>query len=329
MYWLSPVLALVGLAAMIVGYIFLPRAAACGWLVAFDFCSAIVLGSLGIALVGRITGGAWYEAVAPVSASTVLLVPALLIAIVPVFGSEALLFHWNAVRPGVGELWLNMPGHIARSVVLLLALSAFALWRGRWSSMLATAAGLVLYAFAFSVFAIDWVYAIAAQTMYTAFGAYLAISGLATALALAVLLSPKPAPSVARDIGGLLIAMVLGSLYLEFMDFMVAWYGDVPARIAWYAARATWPWPVLLWAALILGAFGPLFVLLASRTRFVLLPLRTVAGAILLGAFAYDAWLVVPEFGWAALGFAGAGTLLMAALGISFVGVRTRAVAAA
>ncbi|MGH6889315.1 MAG: hypothetical protein ACREHF_08985 [Rhizomicrobium sp.] len=327
--WLAPVLALTGLGIMIAGYIFVPRETAAGWLIAFDFCAGIVLGSLGLALIGRITGGAWYTALAPASASAALLVPALLVTIVPVFGSESLLFHWNATPPGVGALWLNAPGYIARSVALLVLLSGLAVLRGRGFTMAAAAGGLVLYAFACSVFAVDWVYAIHAGTMYTAFGAFLAVSSLATALAFAILLTPGLAPGTANDLGGILIAMVLGSLYLEFMDFMIAWYGDVPARIAWYATRATWPWPVLLWAALIFGAFGPLFVLLASRTRFAALPLRSVAGAILLGSFAYEAWLVVPEFGWPALGFAGAGVLLLAALGVSFVRVRTRTVAAA
>ncbi|HEY3777270.1 MAG TPA: hypothetical protein VGL35_04365 [Rhizomicrobium sp.] len=325
--WLSLLFAFCGLGVLIAGYIFLPRAAAAGWLIAFDFCAGVVLGSLGLALISRITGGAWYEALAPATASAVLLVPALLIAIIPVFGSAGFLFHWNAIRPGVGALWLNAPGHVARSVVLLLLLSGFALWRGRGLSMAAAAAGLVLYAFAFSVFAIDWVYAVRAQTMYTAFGAFLAVSNLATALAFAILLTRRLPPRIASDLSGVLIAMVLGSLYLEFMDFMIAWYGDVPARIAWYATRATWPWPVLLWAALIFGAFGPLFVLLASRTRFLALPLRFVAAAILIGAFAYDTWLIVPEFGWPALGFAAAGVLVLAALAVSFVRVRAQAAA--
>lgn len=324
-HWLPAVVAAIALCILLAGYVFAPRATAAGWLVAFDYCAGIALGSLGLALTNRITGGGWYAALSPASTPVMLLVPALLVAIIPVFGSQSVLFHWTALRPGVGALWLNMPGYIVRNAALLLALCVFALWRPRRSG-LAAACGLVLYTFACSVFAVDWVYAIRAQTMYTAFGAFLAISNLATALAFAILLSPSPAPHISKDIGALLIAMLLGSLYLEFMDFMIAWYGDVPARVAWYATRAAWPWPILLWAALIFGAFGPLFVLLASRTRFVSLPLRFVAGAILLGAFAYDAWLIVPEFGWPSLGFGAAGVLLLAAPAVSFVRVHARRV---
>lgn len=324
-WWVSPFLAIFAFGGLVAGYIILPESAAAGWLISFDFCAGIVLGSLALVLIGRMTGGAWYTRLAPAPFSTALLVPALLVAIVPVFGSQSLLFHWGMVRPSVGALWSNVPGYIVRSVVLLVALSTFALWRRLRLSAAAAAGGLVLYAFAFSVFAIDWIYSIRAQTMYTAFGAFLAVSNLATALAFAILLAPKLPRHVAEDVSGLLIAMVLGSLYLEFMDFMIAWYGDVPARIAWYATRAAWPWPVLLWAALIFGAFGPLFLLLASRTRFAPLPLQCVAGAILFGAFGYDAWLIVPEFGWPALGFAGAGVVLLGSLGVSFVQARVRA----
>lgn len=329
-HWIPLVLALAALAALIAGYVIEPRMAAGGWLLAFVFSAGIVIGSLALGLVSRITGGAWYQALAPANASARLLVPALLIAIIPVFGSIGLLFHWSAIRDSVSQFWLNGPAFVARSVGLLVLLSAAALWPGRRNrSPAIAAAGLVLYAIAMSTFGIDWIYALRAGTMYTGFGPFLAVSNLATALCFAVLVTPRFAQDVRRDLGGLLIAMVLGSLYLEFMDFMIAWYGDVPDRIAWYALRATWPWPVLLWGALIFGAFGPLFVLLASRTRFVALPLRSVAASILFGAFAYDSWLIVPEFGWRVLDFAAAGLLLMAALGVSFVLLRVNTEAAA
>ncbi|MGH6876205.1 MAG: hypothetical protein ACREHV_02375, partial [Rhizomicrobium sp.] len=322
-HWPSLLLAAAGLAAFIAGYDFWPRMAAAGWLIAFVFSAGIVLGSLGLSLISRITGGAWYDALAPASASASLLVPALLIAILPVFGSIGLLFHWNTVRESVGGLWLNVPFYIARSLALLALLSGFALWRrGGNRTMAMAAGGIVLYAFAFSIFGVDWIFDLRPETMYTAFGAFFSVSSLATALCFAVLLLPALPQNIRSDLGGLLIAMVLGSLYLEFMDFMISWYGDVPDRIAWYAMRATWPWPPLLWGALIFGAFGPLFVLLASRTRFLVLPLRSIACSILFGAACYDSWLIVPEFGWAALAFAGAGVLLLAALAVSFVRVR-------
>jgi hypothetical protein len=329
-HWLSLLLAVIGLAAVVAGYYFLPRMAAAGWLIAFVFSAGIIIGSLGLSLISRVTGGAWYDALAPASGSASLLVPALLVAILPVFASIGLLFHWSPVRESVGRLWLNVPGYVVRSVALLALLSGFALWRRGENRPLAMAAGgIVLYAFAFGIFGIDWIYALRPETNYTAFGAFLSGSNLATAISFAVLLTPGLPGHVRRDLGGLLIAMVLGSLYLEFMDFMIAWYGDVPDHIAWYATRATWPWPVLLWGALIFGAFGPLFVLLASRTRFLVLPLRSIACSILFGAACYDSWLIVPAFGWPALAFAAAGVLLLAALAVAFVRVRMQLVGAA
>ncbi len=36
----------------------------------------------------------------------------------------------------------------------------------------------------------------------------------------------------------LLIATLLGVVYLEFMTFVVAWYGDLPDKAAWFLKRA-------------------------------------------------------------------------------------------
>ena len=43
---------------------------------------------------------------------------------------------------------------------------------------------------------------------------------------------------MAGDLGGLLIATLLGVVYLEFMTFVVAWYGDLPDKAAWFLKRA-------------------------------------------------------------------------------------------
>ena len=58
---------------------------------------------------------------------------------------------------------------------------------------------------------------------------------------------------MAGDLGALLIATLLGVVYLEFMTFVVAWYGDLPEKAAWFLKRVQFGWISVLITALAVG----------------------------------------------------------------------------
>jgi hypothetical protein len=310
--WLTIVAAFI---ATVLAFVVAPRMAAAGWLIAFLFWGGVLLGGFALSMIHRLTGGEWGDEIAPVAEALTRAMPALPVAVLPILFHIHSLFDWTGARAGVAMYWLNVPFYAACSLGLLVALALVAVWaRRKPVAVIPPAFGMMLYAFAVSVFAVDWVFALRAGTMFTAFAGSLAVQQLATSLALAVLLLPDLPPRLRDDVAGLLIAMIMGALYLGFMDFLVVWYGDKPDAALWYLTRLGWPWRGVLWLAFVLGGAIPLAALIAGRTRIFPTALKPVAASLLAGAALYDAWLVGPQFGPGVIVPALAALVLMAAL---------------
>ena len=125
----------------------------------------------------------------------------------------------------------------------------------------------------------------------------IAIQQLLAALALTALIgTPRIEGKVAGDLGALLIATLLGVVYLELMTFVVAWYGDLPAKAAWFVKRAGSGWIAVLTTAIALGAVLPFGMLLVKAIRCSRRGLRVAGGLILFGSILHILWLLVPTF---------------------------------
>ncbi len=298
---------LAALAAWAVLAIFAAPQALQGWLVGFVFVSSLSLGSLAAVLIHRLTGGAWGEAFAPGLQGAARATPILCLFFLPVLIGAPLIYAWadapGALRPGVGG-YLNLPFFAVRSLVALGGWSAIALYLPRIegpNGRLAAGLGLVFHGIAVSVVGVDWVLSVLPSWTSSNFGMDLATQQLACGFALAALQAPRQADrGLAGDICGLMFATVIGLTYLEFMSFLVVWYGDKPNLDAWYLARDAWPWRTLMLLSLALGV--ACVVLLAGRR--VLGSPRTaaiVAGCLLAGVLCYQLWLLAPAFGPACL----------------------------
>jgi len=310
------------LAALVACWIISPGAAAAGWLVGFVFWAQILVGSLSLVMIHRLTSGGWGRIVAPVVEPATASVPLLFLLAVPMFLAIPVLYPWAlhpaAVKPGVLSIYLNRPAFIVRSLVAFAGWSALAFALPRmdaWRGQLLAALGLVFHAVVISSVSIDWYLSIAAPFTSSSFGASVAISSLAAALAWAALWTPasEDDPAVG-DVGALLLATVLGITYIDFMAFLVIWYGDIPREEAWFVAREPWAWRALAIAAFALGSLIPTLALIQVRFRNRLRPLRLVGAITLAGLAAYDGYLILPPTGAAALVPA-----LLAIIGIGLV----------
>ncbi len=282
-----------------------PREAAAGWLIGFLFWSQIPVGSLLLTMIHSLTGGRWGFALRPVLAPATAAVPWLFLAIVPVFLGMPLLYSWatssSVVKPDVAADYLNQSFFIGRSVIALAVWSALSilmrLSAPRYALLIA-GIGLALYGITISVVAIDWFLALEPPFVSSSFGASVGIMQLITAMAWGALLAPEPAADpVAGDIGGLLLAFVLGITYVDFMAILVIWYGDLPHKEFWFVERDHFPWSALAAAAFVLGSVVPIFALFLSRIRNSRAALRPVAISVLLGSMLYIAYLIAPSFG--------------------------------
>ena len=296
-------------AGLVVWAIVAPRDAAAGWLIGFLFWSQIPAGCLVLSMIHTLTGGRWGFVLRPVFAPATAAVPWLLVAAVPIFIAVPALYPWaqhaSTVEPDVATHYLNTPFFIGRSLIALAVWSALSLLlrrADRRGGMLTAGVGLLLYGITLSIVAVDWFLSLEPPFVSSSFGTSVGIMQLVTAMAWAAILYPEPesGPAVG-DIGGLLLVFVLGITYVDFMAFLVIWYGDLPHETFWFVARERMPWPALAGAWFVLGSVGPILALLLARVRNSRFALRLVGLSVLAGSLLYTNWLVAPAFGVAVL----------------------------
>ena len=139
------------------------------------------------------------------------------------------------------DWYLNGPSFLIRSLIALGRLVVA--WQScsppAWAAACWPALGLAFFGLTISLVAVDWYLSLEPHYVATAFAAMIAIQQLLAALAVtAVIGTPAIDGKVAGDLGALLIATLLGVVYLEFMTFVVAWYGDLPEKAAWFLKRS-------------------------------------------------------------------------------------------
>lgn len=252
-----------------------PRAGLAGWRTGFLFLQAVPVGAVVLLLIARLTGADWAGALLPLTAAT----PWLLVAFAPVVLDQAL-FH--AAPPHLAT-WLSPPFFAVRGVVALLFWSWVA-FRLRHAGPSLLSAGLMLLAHAviLCVIAPDWLLGVRPGQPFSAIVMVLAVSQIMAAAAFAIWM--RPDDSAGGDLAKLMFAAALGLAYLLFVDYLVIWYGNIPARAGYYLERGRLPWGLLPPLALLAGLVAPLL----TRRGPV------VGGSALMALFLVMLWLVAP-----------------------------------
>jgi hypothetical protein len=81
----------------------------------------------------------------------------------------------------------------------------------------------------------------------------------------AAVIGQPPDEDVLRNLGRLLLALLILWAYLDFMQVLIVWQSDLPNEASWYIPRSTGRWGLI--AALIAGGHFvlPFFALLSPR----------------------------------------------------------------
>lgn len=285
-----------------------------GWLLAWLGFGAAPAGSLVLLLIHRITGGRWGEALGPVLRPVAGLLPLAALGFVPVALTLPALYPWaadaSATEPDVAALYLNPVLFTGRGMVALVGWSVLAgLVLADRCSRLAAGLGLVFYGLTVSLVPVDWILSLEPRFTSSAFGASIGFHHLLAALALAAVAAPRSLDAkTAPDLASLLLASCLGVLYMGVMAYVVAWYGDLPPKAAYYLRRGSDAYAALIGAAVTVGGLVPFGLLLFSGVRASPGLLRLVGLLVLVGLALRFAWLVLPAWG------EGAGPAALAAL---------------
>jgi hypothetical protein len=253
-------------------------------------------------LIHRMTGGDWGYAVAAIQRPAAAMTPLLVFCFVPILAGLPHIYPWAAdpasLPADVAHWYLNDASFAIRSLIALFGWSflavVFAMGLG---SQLLAGLGLAFFGLTISFIAVDWILSLDPHYVATAFAATIAIQQLLAALAVAVLIgAPADNEKVRGDLGGLLIATLLGVVYLEFMTFVIAWYGDLPDKAAWFLRRSSATWIVVLIITLVIGALLPFGMLLKRSVRRSRDGLRVASALILAGTVLHFSWLIIPAF---------------------------------
>lgn len=289
-----------GLAAMVAVGVASPSLALHGWLIGFTYAANASLGAVALLLIHALTGGRWGEAHRPAMMSLARATPALILLVLPLILGARATYPWAADPATAGrdipQFYLNPLAVGLRAVAGFAALSWFA-WRlGRHRpAMLEAGIGLCIYAVFTNAVAYDELLSLAPRFTSSAFGAQIIVGQLLAALSRTVLMSNarRDDPSWG-DLGGLIFACTLGLSYLVLMGLAINWYGDLPEQARWYMSRTEHGWVWLEVAGAVVGAAGPMLLLLFAAVRNRPGPLRFVALCVLGGLFIEYVWLVSP-----------------------------------
>ncbi|MBO9512611.1 MAG: hypothetical protein J7549_00725 [Variovorax sp.] len=305
------------LASGIAGPLLAPRTFAAAWIAAWWCMAGLVLGGCSVVWLHALTGGRWGEVLRPAAARLAMRRAWLLPLAVPLLFVVPLIYPWaigdgsaafdGLHEPAFARAWFGGPAVALRALVYLLA--------GAWLSSGVMRPGLggrraalsfLLWSVMGSLASADLLMSLVPGWRSTGFG-LLVLSG--QTLGGAALLvwwcarhrpaqlahAPEGAPPLGRDLGNLLLMLVMLWGYLGFMQFLVIWAENLPAEIAWFVPRLQTGWWYAGAALVALQLVVPMAALVLRAVKDRPASLGAVA-LLVLAAHGLDAlWLVLPS----------------------------------
>lgn len=296
------------------------------YLAAYLFWFGLTMGALAVLLLHYLVTGGWGYLIQPgLEAVTrgIWLAPILFLPIV--LGLPAL-YPWarpEALSDPVVQnkaLYLNVPFFLIRAGLY------FAIWLGLsrllvgWSSRAEytldpvyrrrrqqlSAVGLILYVLTMSFAAIDWIMGLNPEWVSTIFGLLLVTGQALAGMALGIALLPSglryqaladwATPNRIRDLGALLLTLVIFWAYIAFSQYLIVWSGNIPREVTWFIDRSEGGW-ILLFLIVLVVQFGlPFAALMSLQAKRSLRIVGGLSLAILVMRWLDTIWMVLPAF---------------------------------
>jgi hypothetical protein len=306
------------------------------YLMSFLLMLGLTLGSLGLVMLQHLTAGHWGVIIRRPLESATRTLPLIAIFFVPIalFGMKYLYSGhdkeagWlNAPPTGEGALsdfqkgYLTYGGYLTRAVIYfaiwLTLMFIFNIWSRQQDAnqddralrrrfkMLA-GPGIILYVFAMSFAAIDWVMSLSPHWASTIYGFIFVggqlISSMSFMIAVVVLLSrAEPFASILQprhlhDLGKLLLAFVMLWAYFDFSQLLIIWSGNQPEEVSFYRTRLYGEWGVVAVIVVLFHFFVPFFLLLSQDLKRRAQVLSKIAAWLILMRLVDLFWMTRPEF---------------------------------
>jgi hypothetical protein len=300
------------------------------YLVSFLLVLGLALGSLGLVMLQHLTSGHWGIIIRRPLESATRTLPLIAIFFLPIalFGMKHLYAAWLDPEELQKEpLSQFQQGYLTHGGYLTRAVIYFALWLAlmfvfnRWSKQqdanendralrrrlkMLAGPGIILYVFAMSFAAIDWVMSLSPHWASTIYGflfvAGQLISSMAFMIAVVVLLArAEPFAGILQkrhlhDLGKLLLAFVMLWAYFDFSQLLIIWSGNQPEEISFYRTRLYGEWGVVAVLVLVFHFFVPFFLLLSQDVKRNAKVLPKIAMWLILMRLVDLFWMTRPEF---------------------------------
>ncbi|MCE7028000.1 hypothetical protein [Jiella avicenniae] len=239
----------------------LPAALARGFVAGWVVAISAGMGASILVHAHRLTRGRWGEAARPAFEGLASTVPFVALLGLVVILVQPLVWPWAsgsglADKPDVAALYLNPWLFGLRTVIILAGWSVIAILAAGIGpqNRLVSGLSIAFYAITIHFASIDWIMSLEPHWSSTTFGAMFAITQIALALGLLVVTDAGGSPGPRDDLAKLLLAGVLGLVYMQFMQFLVQWSGNLPEKVAYYVLRSEFLWKAVAILAALLAA---------------------------------------------------------------------------
>ncbi len=286
------------------------------YLVGYMFTLSLSLGALLFVMIQHVTRAGWSVVVRRIAENMASAMPlmALLFLPIAIFGCPVLFHHWwhmelDPAAAGYDAVLAGKHAYLNPVFFYIRAIIYFGVWifLARWFCRLSlvqdengdpgltlkmsrfAAPGILLFAVTITFAAVDWMMSLNPHWFSTIFGvcyfagSFMAFMGV-LALVLLWLRGRGYMGNVVNrehyhDIGKLLFAFMVFWTYVNFSQYMLIHYADLPEETLWFQERLGWYW--VGWA-LIVGHFMVPFAFLMSRHVKRNMPLLAVASIFML-----------------------------------------------
>ena len=218
-------------------------------------------------MIYHLTGGAWGLLVRRIFEAQMRTLPLVALLFVPIGFGLPYIYAWadpsvedSVQHSSVLKHFLETRFFLGRAVAYFVLWVALGHLLSRWSRRQDIAddvktewncyqierAGLVLFGITLHFAAIDWLMSLQSQMTSTVFGPLVFAGQILSALALAVVVLAWIVPSAKilavlsaeaiGDIGSLLFTFLVLWAYMQWFQFMLVWFTDLPAGTVWYLA---------------------------------------------------------------------------------------------
>jgi hypothetical protein len=321
------VLGVLGAAATVAGFFVHRETFFQSYLIGYIYWLNITLGSLGLLMVGHLSGGRWAIVTRRVLEASVRMLPVMAVLFLPIAFDLAGLYEWARPEAASDHMIQTKAAYLNPTFFYVRAALYFVIWIGvgftlaNWSDKqdaapavppgpedrkfrVLSGPGVVLFMLTVTFMSVDWMMSLDPHWTSTIYGVlFVGSSGLSTLaftiVVLARLSEAKPMSSLMtadrfHDLGKLMYAFVLLWAYFSVSQLIIVWSGNLPEEIPFYLRRFTGPWGWVSVAVLVLHFAVPFAFLLSSTIKRRPRLAARVALFILAMRAVEIAWLLAP-----------------------------------